>query len=108
MSDPIEIPVFADTPLYRFRVTLDGQDYIFRFDWNARADRWYLDIGTINEEWIVRGIKLIADWPLLRRVSDSRRPPGNLMAIDLSPLNGEPPVLSDFGMRVKLIYIPAT
>ena len=108
MSEPIEIPVFADTPLYKLRINLDGQDYIFRFDWNARTERWYLDIGTASEQWIVTGLKLVADWPILRRVSDPRRPPGNLMAVDLSPLQGEPPNLSDLGSRVKLIYIPVS
>lgn len=106
-ADPVEVPVSLDVPLYTERVTLDGQEYLLRFDWNGREGRWYLDIGDVSENWIVRGVKLIADWPLLRRCVDPRRPPGTLMAVDFSGA-GEPPSLSDLGRSVKLIYFPVT
>lgn len=106
--DPVEIPVSLDIPLYTERVTLDGKEYLFRFDWNGREGRWYLDIGDIDENWIVTGIKIIANWPLLRRLVDPRKPPGDLLAVDYSALGGEPPALTDLGRRVKLIYFPVT
>ncbi len=102
--DPVEVPVSPDTPLYTERVTLDGQEFLFRFDWNGREGRWYLDVGDIDEAWIVTGIKIVANMPLLRRCVDPRRPKGILMAIDLSTQKGEPPDLTDLGRRVKLFY----
>lgn len=107
MSTPLEIPIAVDVPLYTERVTLDGKEYLLRFDWNGREGRWYLDIGTVSEVWILRGLKLVANWPLLRKSVDPRKPPGSLMAVDFSDSGGEPPDFYDLGRRVKLLYFPA-
>lgn len=106
MADPIEIPVALDTPLYTQRTTLDGREYQLRFDYNGREDRWYLDILTVDGQKLVTGIKLIGNWPLLRRFTDPRLPPGNLVAVDFSPLEGEPPGFAELGRRVLLTYFP--
>ncbi len=106
MSEPIEIPVALDTPLFTQRITLDGQEYILRFDWNGREGRWYLDIGDVDENWIVTGLKIVANWPLTRRCVDIRKPPGDLYAVDFSSQRGEPPILPELGRRVRLLYFP--
>jgi hypothetical protein len=107
MLDPIEIPVAVDTPLYTERVTLDGIEYILKFDWHEREGRWFLGLFTIDEQPLATGIKVVANWPLLRRFTDARMPPGLLIAVDLSPMNGEPPSYTELGTRVKLHYFPA-
>jgi hypothetical protein len=108
MNPPVEVPVQNATPLYTQRVTLEGRDYLLRFDWNGREGRWYLDVGTVDEVWIVTGVKVICNWPLFRTLTDDRKPPGYLMAADLSPEGGEPPGFYDLGQRVKLLYFPAS
>lgn len=105
---PVIVPVSLDTPCYTERVTLDGQDYTLRFDWNGREGRWYLDIGDVNGNWIVTGIKIICDWPLTRRQVDQNKPPGDFIAIDFSNMGGEPPGLPDLGRRVQLFYYPVS
>lgn len=107
MTTPIEIPVFTAVPLYKMRVTLEGKEYILQFDWNDRETRWYMSISDLNNVPISTGIKVVANWPLLRKIPQPDRPPGTLMAVDFSPQNGEPPVLEDFGLRVKLLYSPS-
>jgi hypothetical protein len=107
MNDPLEIPLSVETPLYLFRVTLDGREYVIRLDWNGREKRWYLDIGISESSWIRRGIKLVPNWPLLHRVSNKNKPPGHLFAIDLGTPSGDAPEFSDLGQRVKLFYFPA-
>lgn len=104
MKRPVEIPVSKDVPNYTQRVTLDGREYLLGFDWNDREQRWYLSISTVDETPLAMGIKVIANWPLLRKFTDDRLPPGVLMAADLSPEGGEPPGFSDLGRRVKLHY----
>lgn len=108
MSDlpPIEIPVFPEVPLYSERVTLDGKEYLLQFDWSDREQRWYLSISKADGTLIKTGVKVVANWPLLRKCVDVNQPPGVLMAVDLSPNGGEPPSLDDFGLRVKLLYFP--
>ncbi len=104
-GDPLEIPLPTDTPLFTFRTTLNEVEYLFRFDWNGREGRWYFSLGDINEDWIVTGIKVVCNWPLLRRVSDKRKPPGDIMATDYTN-TGEPPDFTSLGRRVKLLYFP--
>ena len=104
--DPVEIPIALDTPLYTERVILDGREYLLRFDWNEREKRWRLDIGNIQEEWLAVGIKIVADFPLLRRFRSEAMPPGQLIAKDFSPQGGESPAFLDLGRRVRLIYYP--
>lgn len=101
---PVEIPTFTGEPLYRIRVTLDGREYLFEFDWNDREQRYYLSIGDIDETWIVRGMKLVSNWHLLRKCTNLIKPPGILMAVSLS--DDAPPTINDLGIRVKLMYIP--
>lgn len=108
LGNPLEIPVSVDTPLYTQRTTLDGREYILAFDWNGRENRWYLSILDVSGEPLANGIKLVANWPLLRRFTDPRLPTGVLMAIDYSPSSGEPPAFGDLGRRVKLSYYPVT
>lgn len=107
-TDPLEIPVSLDTPLYTERVTLEAVEYVFRFNWNDREGRWYVDVGDINETWIVVGVKLICNWPIFRRVMDLRMPPGVVMALDNSNLGGKPPGFYDLGRRVSLLYFPSS
>ena len=107
MTQAIEIPIALDVPLYAERITLDGVEYVFRFDWNERELRWYFDLGLPNGTWLVRGVKIVSDWPLLRRFKGASFPKGHLIAIDLSDQGGEPPVFQDLGRRVKILYHPA-
>lgn len=106
MTAPIEIPVATDTPLYTERVTLDGVEYLFKFDWNDRENRWYLSLFAVDETPLAAGIKVVANWPLLRRFTGENMPPGVLVAVDLSAERGESPTYTELGIRVKLLYYP--
>lgn len=99
----LEIPFAIGVPLYTERVTLDGQEYTLRFDWNGREGRWYMSI-LLEDEYLVRGIKIISNTILLRRFVPRRRPKQHIMAVDFSSQGGEPPGFEDMGIRVRLIY----
>lgn len=94
-----------DTPLFTERVRLNGLDYGLRFDYSAREGRFYLDISDAVGSAIALGIKVVENWNLLRKVSDSRRPAGELYAWD--PNKVGPPDLFDLGRRVRMLYFPA-
>jgi hypothetical protein len=104
----LEIPIALDTPLYTERVVLDGREYLFRFDWNGRESRWRFDIGTVEEVWLARGIKVLCGFPLLRRFTAETFPAGDLIAVDFSPdiETGEAPTFYELGRRVRLFYFP--
>jgi|GEM_PF-1435203 len=104
------LPTVVGNPHYVMRTRLDGRDFILRFIWNQRQDRWYFDILSTAEEPIAVGIKIVANWPLLRfHRWDKRLPPGELMAIDLSG-DRSPPRLNELaiGKRCELTYFPVT
>lgn len=107
MSEPIEIPLANAVPLWVQRTTLDEREYLFRFDWNGRENRWAMSLSTITGDEVCRGIKLVANWSILRRFRwNPVCPQGLLVAQDFSPQGGEPPGFYDLGKRVRLVYFP--
>lgn len=100
------IPLSPGTPAFTQRTLLDGRAYILDFRWNERESAWYLSLLDEHEDPILYGIKLVLNWPLLRRVVDPRRPPGSLMCVDPSG-NDDSPGLQELGTRVELIYLDA-
>lgn len=70
---------------YDQRVTLDGQAYILRLDWNGRAGAWYLTISDADGVALLRSRKLSTNHPILNRFRFVEGlPPGELMATDPS------------------------
>lgn len=105
---PVIVPVFPGEPLYQERVRLEGRDYMFRFDWANREERFYMSIKDQDEKNLLLGVKVIANWPfLIRSHFNAALPPGDLIAIDLES-GGEPPTFDDFGTRVRLFYYEST
>lgn len=104
------IPTTPGDPFYSQTTRLDGRDYVLHFAWNQREERWYLSIHDEEDAPIVQGLKLIANWPLLRYYhSDSRVPPGEIIVVDATG-DGSPPLLDELGpgKRCELTYTPAT
>ncbi len=110
-TDPIYIPTKFDgeTPYYTQRVTLDGIDYQFRFDWSVRESRWYLALLDTDGSLICGPLKILTNWPMLHFYKTRTNcPQGELIAVTLSA-DDSPPGLTDLGIgrRVELIYVPA-
>lgn len=113
---PQVIPTSTELSDYTQVTTLDGRSYILRFLFNQREDRWYLNLSDADGVSIVDGIKIVVGFFLLRRVTDARRPPGRLIAKDLTARDADDiaagdkileldPGLTDLGARVKLLYL---
>lgn len=104
---PVSINTPIDSPLWRQRVTLDGREFIFDFDYTEREDRYYLSIYLVDETPLVRGIKVVANWPLTRRSADRRMFPGELIAeTNLNNSNLGDPGYGELGLsqRCTLLY----
>lgn len=97
------IPTSTTESQYSQTTTLEGRDYELTFSWFERGDRWYLDIAS-DGVTLLAGLKIVADWPLLRLRTSELLPPGELIALDMTG-NGRDPNLRDLGERVKLFYI---
>lgn len=90
---------------YRFSSTLDGRSWTLRIHHNQREGKLY---ATITDDAGVRqraGVKLVANFPLLRLWSDTEnRPPGELFALDPTQ-GGDDPGLDTLGDGFFLVYI---
>lgn len=106
MSIGINVP--AGSAFWRQRVSLDGREYTLEGDWNQRDGKWYLSVRDPSDDSLIHGPrKIVANWNLLRTCVDVRRPPGVLLAQDMSGA-GLDPGFDDLGqnLRVELTYTP--
>jgi hypothetical protein len=106
------IPTASEVPLYTQRTTLDGVEYVLRFDWNARTETWFLQLFDANYTALTGMIRVVIGLDLLRlHLTTEGVPPGQLIAADPGALFGdgqERPAYDDFGSRVRLLYIDAS
>lgn len=100
------ISIQPGVPSFRQRVALDGAEFLLQFAWNQRSAKWYLSVYDTSETPLALNLKVVADWPLTRLITDERMFPGEVFALDTTG-EGIDPGLSDLGARVKLIYIDA-
>lgn len=104
------IPTSLSLVSYTQRTALDGRDYLLTFRWNQRESKWYLDIRDQDAVDIVLGIKIVVNKPLLGTlVTGEARPPGDIIATDLTtvPDDGKvayDPGRNELGGRVVLLY----
>jgi hypothetical protein len=100
------IPTALDASYWTQKTRLDGRDYVLRFSYNEREDRYTLDLHDEQDEPLVQAIRLLTGWPLLRYHHwDERVPPGELMAISLQG-DQTPARFGELGegRRVELTY----
>lgn len=102
----IEVPCTpAGEAHWTQRTALAGVDYLLTFVWSQRAGHWLLTLADADGSPIASGITLVTALPLLRRVSDARRPPGELMVVDTSGALDVDPGFADLGQRFALLYL---
>ncbi|MCP4570675.1 MAG: hypothetical protein GY841_24080 [FCB group bacterium] len=98
----------AEDGVFSQSVTMDGVEFILDFYWSDRAGFWYFDLLDANEDLIKAGIKLVTNQQLIWRVSDPRRPAGEIIALDTRETDiipAQDPGLTDLGTNIELIYI---
>lgn len=103
---PVVIPVLPGRALTRQRLTLDGVTYTLELAWNQSEGSWHVSLFDSETAPIAVGLRVVTNWPLWRFYKyDSRMPPGELFAQDLTG-DGSPPGFDDFGegKRVELTY----
>lgn len=97
------IPTRGDLLNYDQSVTLDGVVFNLQFRFNQRDDAWTLNVLDESQNRIKSGIKLVANFPLLRLVRDLRRPAGELVSLDVRVLPA-PPRQEELGDIIDLAY----
>lgn len=108
MSSPVLVPVDTTLGFYSERVALDGISYILSFRYNARMDRWLLDVADSSGNPILYGCPILESWPVLSRFRGKipGLPQGPLVALDQSG-TGQDPTEKTLGASVPLFYVGA-
>ncbi|MCP4570118.1 MAG: hypothetical protein GY841_21260 [FCB group bacterium] len=104
----IPITGAAEDGAFTQSVSLDNVTFILDFQWSDRAGFWYMDLLDANEDLIKAGIKIVVNQQLIWRISDARRPAGEIVAIDTRETDVIPaqdPGLGDLGTNIELIYM---
>ena len=91
------------------RTNLEGDDFIFRFWYNEREDRWFVDLYDDTRSLIAGGVKLIPTANLFEVLTDDRAPAGRVGVFDRysagdAPRTARAPGFADLGSRVLVLY----
>lgn len=98
------LPLDSVDPHYTVTIKLEGVRYRLGMDWNEREGSWYMSLTQENGTAIASGLRVVPDWPLLRRVTGSARPPGEMVFRNTGSEDAEPG-RNDIGeMFVPLYY----
>jgi hypothetical protein len=90
------------------RTSLDGTDFVLRFDWSQRTGLWLFTVSDQDGAAIVSGRALTTSSLPLRGVRDARRPRGELVVSDTTGKNNADPGFDDLGGRFELVYVSAS
>lgn len=60
----VVLPLFDD-PSYSYNVALEGNSYNLKFEYNERAQLYFLSLSDADEDLIVGGEALVPNYPIL-------------------------------------------
>ena len=102
----VQLPTFRDNLNHRYNVVLDDETFIFEWRYNARADRWTVNLFDVELNPIRHGIRLVTYDDLLRRVALATKPQGSLNMVDTTGADTEPNATT-LGDECRLRYAEA-
>ncbi len=95
----------TDTPLFTIRARLVGREYILRFDYNGREDRWYLTILDIEGTPLRRGLKAIPGVNLLAQCYHRQELPQEPAMLYFYEPGARPVGLVELGRTCSLVLL---
>ena len=70
------------------RVVLDGTQYLIRFTWNEKAQRWSFGVFNMQKEPLAQGIRIVPRFPLNLQIVNEKFPRGLFGAYTNLPFVG--------------------
>ena len=103
------IPVESTRANWSQRVTLGGINYRLTFKYQQRCSNFVVDLSLDDGTVLAAGVRVVCNWPLFARFTDSRLPAGQVMAISRTADKREPDI-GELGenARVMLVYVDPT
>lgn len=106
MAEPLEIPITQDQAflqVFIILVTLAGNNYYLKFNWNEQSLSYYVSIYDSNNLPLLVGIPMVIDYDLTSRFQIPGLFPGILWFFD-SSREGMEAAFGDLGQRCKVLY----
>lgn len=108
MPKIVHIPTSSTLASYTQRTTLDGVEYVLRFEWMERSSSWFVKLSDREENELTGFIPITLELDLLRlHHSTEGVPRGPLIALDHSDTKTRPG-FAELGGRVRLVYVEGT
>ena len=85
------------------RVVLSQKTYYINIRYNTRLDSYTFSLLDADKSPIISGQRIVPNYSLLSRTVDERKPPGKLVAIDVSR-TGADIGYNDLGVNALLGY----
>lgn len=94
---------------FTMRTALGTASFTLTMRYNARMDRWLMDIADANGVDLLNGQPILTGWPVFTTFFNKipGLPAGYLIAADLTG-NGNDPTELTLGGDVPLVYWPAS
>lgn len=99
------VPMTDRESNFEQQVTLDGVSYTLRFLWNARVQRYFVDLEEQDGTRVATGRKVVADVPMFYRDTLDTLPEGDLWTITIEPTLGVDPGLRAFNVEAFIGYV---
>lgn len=102
----ITIPISNGLDNQTFTVSLDGEAYTISLRFNYRDQTWFCDVQDPDENYIVRGRRIVGEAGIIPALQLSTQPQGKLLTFDEGKL-GHAPGRYDLGTGapVQIIYV---
>ncbi len=97
------IPLQPNTTDQLVRVELGGNPYILRILWNERGGYFSLTVMTADEAPIVVNVKMVKDYPLVKRFKNTLLPAGELYFVQEKGKSARP-TYADLETNFGLYY----
>lgn len=99
-----EIPLEKDTTEQVFNVVLNEETFRLKVLWNDEGNYFSLSIYTISEETLIENVKMVPNYPLIKRYKIEGMPKGELFLVRMFG-KSEKPDYNELGESFKLIFI---
>lgn len=103
MSDPLRIPLTPGVADQVLSIVLDGNPYKVRVIWNEREGYFALSLLQADDTPILTNVKMVKNYPLIRRFANPFAPPGEFYFVQDSGSTPRP-LFSELGTNYKLYY----
>ena len=100
----LEIVIDSTFPYFSQTTTIENKAYQLEFIWNERDKRWRFSLLNMNDEYLIKNIKLVPILPLIGRYKIQNIFTGDFVCVDTQG-NTNLPKRDNLGTDFKFYYM---